>query len=135
MLPQRRSWGNHRHQPVTLANLQPRCLRPEKQPALPAIFIFQGHQVAYLHTARWVVITQQQLLVDHQRLADLGTAARLAGGQVRGLQAKRVVLVLGDVLFGGGGLVGGLRRAGQHVQVMLEGGDNQRQQVGLVHGQ
>ncbi|EJT83074.1 hypothetical protein PPS11_40028 [Pseudomonas putida S11] len=135
LLPQRRALGNHRHQPIPLANLQPRRLGPEEQSALPAIFILQRHQVAHLHPACRVVIAQQQLLVGQQRLADLGAAAGLAGGQVRGLQAQGVVLVLGDVLFGSGGFVRSLRRAGQHIQVLFEGGNYLRQQAGLVHGQ
>jgi len=81
------------------------------------------------------MVAQQQLLVDQQRLADFGAAAGLAGGQVRSFQAQGVVLVLGNVLFGGGSFVGALRRTGQHVEVMLEGGDDLRQQAGLVHGQ
>jgi hypothetical protein len=36
LLPQRRARGDHCHQPITLANLQPGRFRPEEQPALAA---------------------------------------------------------------------------------------------------
>lgn len=98
-----------------------------------AVGVQQGDQRGELDALFLVEIAQHQIAVQAQRLADLLDPARLPGGQVGRLQAEGVVLVLGDVLFVGCRLMGGLRGADGDFQVRGELFRDQAQQLFLVH--
>ena len=92
------------------------------------------NQRAELDTLLDIEGARAQLAPGDQGLAQFFDAARLTAGQVGGLQAQGVVLVLGDVLFVGGCFVGAEGGEAGLFEVGLQMAEYVLQQQILVHG-
>lgn len=132
-LAQWRARRDDQHLATFAIDLQPGRLRAEEHCSPAAVGVQQGDQRGELDALFLVEIAQHQVAVQAQRLADLLDPARLPGGQVGRFQAEGVVLVLGDVLFVGCRLMGGLRGADGDFQVRGELFRDQAQQLFLVY--
>src|SRR3990167_3515278 len=107
-------------------------VQQQLQAGAGALGVGQPHQSAELNAQLCIEGPQPEFFPGAQGLANLLDPARLAGSQIGGLQAQGVVLVLGDILFVCGRLIGGQRRLLGLCQVAAQLVENKLLEQGFV---